>query len=170
MEHFKGSKDAPIELTEFLDFECTWCNNSYYVVNQLLRRFGPELRYSVKHFPNTNLHPNSMICALAAEAAACQQSFWPMHDAIFRHQKKLSVSFIRELALQIGLDLARFDDDRNSESLYRKVKGQYSLGKSMGVVDTPSFFINGKRYHGSWHFDQLSQALTNVQLAKYQSL
>ena len=41
------------------------------------------LRFVFRHFPLTEIHPHALAAAAAAEAAASQDRFWEMHEALF---------------------------------------------------------------------------------------
>jgi hypothetical protein len=60
---------------------------------------------------------------LAAEAAAAQGKFWPMHDAIYENQDLLSPALLTRLGLRLGLDMQRFTADVDSHRFLSKVKG-----------------------------------------------
>jgi protein-disulfide isomerase len=67
-----------------------------------------------------------------------------MHDLLFDNSSQLSDEKIRSIAQQVGLDLARFDKDRNAQRLRDEVQRDQRLGQEAGVQGTPSVFINGK--------------------------
>ena len=56
-----------------------------------------DVRYVWRHLPLTDVHPQAQLAAEAAEAAAAQGAFWPMHDLLLTRQDKLT-----------GLDLMRY--------------------------------------------------------------
>ena len=93
-------------------------------------------------------HPRAGAAACAAEAAALQGAFWPMHDALFADQGRLEDPHLWERAERLGLDVARFDADRRSEAVIAAVKTQFRSGVRAGVVTTPSAFLDGTLYPG----------------------
>ena len=65
----------PIELIEFSDFQCPFCQRANPTVDQVLKTYGDQIRFVYRHYPLPN-HPNARP---AAEAAACadeQGQFW----------------------------------------------------------------------------------------------
>lgn len=54
------------------------------------------------------VHPMAELAAKAAEATAAQGKFWPMHDALYEHQRQLSPALISSISTRLGLDMARF--------------------------------------------------------------
>jgi protein-disulfide isomerase len=87
-EHLRGPVGAPVTIVEYGDFECPYCGQAESVVRQLLADAG-DVRYIWRHFPLRDVHPHAQLAAEAAEAAAKQGAFWPMHDLLLAHQDAL---------------------------------------------------------------------------------
>ena len=69
-------------------------------------------------------HPRAHAAACAAEAAARQGAFWPMHDALFADQGRLEDPHLWARAERLGLDVERFDADRRSDEVVARREGQ----------------------------------------------
>ena len=110
-DHVLGSADAPVTLLEYGDYECQHCARAYHVVIEVLHRFGDRMRYAYRHFPLTHVHPHALAAAEAAEAAAAQGRFWPMHGILFERQNALEDEDLISYAQALGLDVRRFIDD-----------------------------------------------------------
>lgn len=67
----KGNKDAPVQLIEYLDFECEVCRTYHPLIKQLKQDMGDDLLVVTRYFPLPG-HKNSMNAALAVEAAGKQ--------------------------------------------------------------------------------------------------
>ena len=83
--HTLGPSDAPVTLEMFSDFQCPQCARSDPTVRKLKSEFGDKLRIVFRHFPMEK-HQNAILAACAAEAAARQNRFWEMADALYRTQ------------------------------------------------------------------------------------
>jgi protein-disulfide isomerase len=154
-DHQRGPVDAPVTLVEYGDYECPDCLNSEPIVRQLRDRLGDRLRLVFRHFPRSSIHPRASAAAEAAEAAGAQGRFWEMHDSLFHHQKELADLDLTHLALQLGLDVYKFQRDSESPAHSRRVREQYDGAIRSGVARTPTFFINGTRHDGNNDFDSL---------------
>jgi protein-disulfide isomerase len=139
----KGAANAPVTLTVFSDFQCPYCSRLVPFVDEVLAKNPDKVRIVFKQFP-LRMHNFALPAALASLAARDQGKFWPMHDLLFANSSQLSDEKIRSLAQQVGLDLARFDKDRNDKRLRDEVQRDMELGQKAGVQGTPSVFINGK--------------------------
>jgi Na+:H+ antiporter, NhaA family len=159
-DHVRGRADAPVTLVEYADFQCPYCGEAYPVVNDLLERFGDQLRFVFRHMPLPDLHPRAPFAAEAAEAAAVQGRFWEMHDRLFEHQLELRDSDLRDHAEAIGVpDRDRFDAELRDQAHAARVDADYRSGAQSGVPSTPRFFVNGLIHLGSASYAELGEAI-----------
>jgi Na+:H+ antiporter, NhaA family len=159
-DHVRGGAGAAVTLVEYGDFQCPYCGEAYPVVNELLERFGDQLRFVFRHMPLSDLHPRAPSAAEAAEAAAAQDRFWEMHDRLFEHQHELEDSDLRGHAEAIGVaDGARFDAELRDHAHAARVEEDYQSGAESGVPSTPRFFVNGLIHLGSASYAELGEAI-----------
>jgi protein-disulfide isomerase len=154
-DHIYGNPNAALELVEYGDYQCPYCGRAYPIVKSIQQRLGEDLKFVFRNFPLSKIHPQAFIAAVATEAAGLQNKFWEMHDAVFENQKALDDEAIFRLAKIIDLDLERFSHDMQQKELLRKVEKDFESGMRSGVNRTPSFFINGTKYEGSWEENDL---------------
>jgi protein-disulfide isomerase len=120
---------------------------------------GDDMRFAFRHMPLTQVHPIAQLAAEAAEAAGAQGQFWPMHDLIYENQDLLSPALLVRLAQRLGLDMQRFTDDVESHRFLPKIKDDFMSAVRSGAAGTPTFFINGEKYEGSFDDESLIEAL-----------
>src|SRR3954470_5998705 len=89
IDHVLGPSHARVTIVEYGDFECPNCKQAAPAVKLLLGKFEGRVRYVFRHFPLEEVHPHALRAAEAAEAAAGQEKFWPMHDLLFQNQHHL---------------------------------------------------------------------------------
>jgi Na+:H+ antiporter, NhaA family len=159
-DHVRGGADAPVTLVEYGDFQCPYCGEAYPVVNELVERFGDQLRLVFRHMPLADLHPRAPFAAEAAEAAGAQGRFWEMHDRLFEHQHELSDEELRAHAAAVGVeDGARFDAELRDGIHAARVEEDLQSGSRSGVPSTPRFFVNGVIHLGSASYAELLEAI-----------
>ncbi len=149
-DHTIGPADAPVTLVEYGDYQCPYCGMAYPIVKRAQRALGNELRFVFRNFPLAEAHPHARLAAQAAEAAGAQGKFWEMHDTLFENQDALEAEDIMGYAESLGLDTARFARDLEAETFAKRVRDDFRSGVKSGVNGTPTFFMNGARYDGSW--------------------
>ena len=103
-DHVRGAAGSMVTLVEYGDLECPYCGQAEPVVRELLQDFT-DVAYVWRHLPLDDVHPHARLAAEAAEAAAAQGAFWPMHDLLFAHQDALRFSDLVRYADQLGLDV-----------------------------------------------------------------
>jgi len=158
-DHIQGPATAPVTLVEYGDFECPYCAQAYMITNEIQERLGSKLRFVFRNFPVTKIRPHAYEAALAAEAAAAQGKFWEMYDYLFKHGQATTDDNLRRSAASLGLNLTRFDREFLDRMYRSHVDEDIQSGKSSGVKNTPTFFINGELYNGAWDLDSLLGAL-----------
>ena len=160
-DHVRGGADAPVTLVEYGDYQCPYCGEAYPVVNELLERFGDQLRVVFRHMPLADLHPRAPFAAEAAEAAGAQGRFWEMHDRLFEHQLQLSDSELRAHAEAVGVDdAARFDGELREGAHAARVAEDLESGARSGVPSTPRFFVNGLIHLGAASYPELVEVIS----------
>ena len=146
--HVRGNSDAPVTLEEYGDFQCPPCGMVAVFLGQLEKEYDSRLRVIFRNFP-LKMHEHAREAAIAAEAAGLQGRFWEMHDVLYREQEIWSKApNARELfesyAGTIGLDLGQFREDMDGEKASARVDADRQRGDSLGIITTPTLFINNQ--------------------------
>lgn len=80
-----------------------------------------------------------------------QGRFCEMHEMLFRRQQALADDDLRGYAIELGLDVARFEGDRNGEEALERVRRDVRSGIASGEVrGTPTLFIDGVVHRGGY--------------------
>lgn len=157
-----GPADAPVTLLEYGDLECSYCGQAHPEIKAVLAQYPDRVRFVFRHFPITSLHPRAQAAALAAEVAGAQGKFWEMQDLLLRNQQHLEVTDLRRYALEIGLEIGRFDHEMDEQRYIAHVNEDFRNGANDGVNGTPTLFLNGVRYDGPRDRDTLSEAINEL--------
>lgn len=160
-DHIEGPENAEITLLEYGDYECSHCGEAYSIVKKIQEEMGDRLRFVYRDFPLSQVHPHAQHAAEASEIAAQDGKFWEMHDTLFENQNALDDESLVSYAEQIGLDSEKFAEDLQSGAFEDEVREDFMGGVESGVNGTPTFFINGVRYNGSFDYESLLETLKN---------
>jgi uncharacterized membrane protein/predicted DsbA family dithiol-disulfide isomerase len=148
-----GPGDAPIRLVIFSDYQCAGCRRLPRELDRLVTAAPGKIQVVFKHFPlckdcnslvADDRHPRACEAARAAEAARRQGKFWDFHHALFAADLSSPRVTLEGIAQQAALDLARFETDRRGDQTLAKVLEDVELGIRLGVVETPTVFVNGR--------------------------
>lgn len=138
------------QLVEFLDFECESCRAAEPLVQDLKKEYGDRITFVHRYFPLPG-HRNSGTAALAAEAAAQQDKYQEMAAKLFETQPQWGerqdsqATLFRTYALELGLDMARYDAAVADQATKDRIAQDVADGKALGITGTPTFFLNGKK-------------------------
>jgi len=141
---------AEVVLVEFLDFQCPGCASASPFVQQLAADYGDRLSVVVRHLPLTEIHPNAVAAALAAEAAAAQGQFAAMYERLFETQPEWGRSAgdqsgtFRGFAEELGLDLGEYDRVVSDAATLERIALDRADAFALGAGGTPSFFLDGE--------------------------
>ncbi len=158
-DHIRGPVEAPVTLVEYGDYECPYCSVAEVAIREVLAEFGDDLRYVWRHLPLNDVHRSAQTAAEAAEAAAAQGAFWPMHDLLITDPDELDPDDLDGYAQQLGLDRDRFWDDIRRHVHVGRVADDVASADASGVAGTPTFFINGRRHEGAYDASALTDAI-----------
>lgn len=160
-----GDENAKVQIVEFADFQCPFCGRHHQqVAPEIIKNYVDtgKATYVYKHL--AFLGNESVWAAIAAECAADQGKFWDFHDYLFTHQngenggafnKDKLIGFGQEL----GLDMTKFEACVQSDATYDRVRADTEEGQKLGVVSTPTFFVNGKPLVGLTSPDEFKQVI-----------
>ena len=158
-DHVLGVADAPITLVEYGSYDCPHCRAANERIVGVRDQLGERLRYVFRHRPI----PGSDIARRAAELverAGDPERFWAAHVELMTRSQTLTEDDLRAVAGDLGL--AQEDPEAAEEAVRRakaRVDADVASARASGVMFTPSFFINRRRYDGPWDESSLADAM-----------
>ena len=163
----RGDPDAPLVVVEFADFGCSACTQfaleTLPVIEEQLISTG-RVRWKLIPF-ELGAFKRSKEATIAAICAAEQESFWPIHDALFANGGEWKRSHepqqvFRELIADVGLDTVAFDQCYGSDDAENRAKSLRKLAREAGVRGTPTFFVGGRKLEGAPSTEEFLELLT----------
>ena len=151
----EGSRDAPVQLIEFADYQCPYCQKANSDLIKLLEDYKGKVSIVYKDFP-LPMHANAEKAAEAARCAGAQGKYWEYHNLLFK-DKKLDTPDLKLEAKSLNLDSAKFDTCLDSGEEAARVKKDQDEGMRLGLSGTPSFFVNGHFFSGAMDYTSLRQ-------------
>lgn len=158
-DHTIGPPHAPVTIVEYGDFECPNCKQASPVVKLLLNRFRERIQFVYRHFPLEEVHSHALHAAEAAESAAGQGKFWPMHDLLFQSQPHLKINQLSNYAERLQLDMAHYTADMKEHTYLQRIREHEQSGRESDVRSTPTFFINRRLHDVSFGISGLADAV-----------
>ena len=142
-----GSKDAPITMIEFGDYQCFYCNKFYHDTEpDIVKNYinTGKVRMVFKDFPI--IGQDSVNAAHASHCAQEQGKFWDYHDMLYNNWTGENTGWasstnLLAFAKQVGLDITQFNQCMTDSKYISTVQGSLSNAKDLGLTGTPDFFI-----------------------------
>ncbi len=154
-----GNPKAPVTMTYYGDYECPVCQaftlegGFPQLVSNDVRQGKVQVVY--KSFctatcggPNKNLFATQQVAGLAAGQ---QQRFWQYTELFYRQQGQEDTAYVNEAYLQklaqqtTGLNLTKWQTDRNDASLTSQVNSDQTTAAKIGVTGTPTLIFSGPK-------------------------
>jgi protein-disulfide isomerase len=168
-----GSKDAPLTLVEFADYQCPYCRQFHLAVFERLKKDyidTGKLRFISRDLP-LDIHAEAFGAALAARCAGEQDKFWQMRDLLIKHADSLSPTAIANYATNLGLDSQRFHSCVEKATYTAGIREDAAQANSAGISVTPTFVIgrtagdvvDGTKIVGSLPYESFEKVLASYQ-------
>jgi protein-disulfide isomerase len=167
--YLKGSPDAPVEITEFADFQCPFCQTfatlQMPTIDERLIQTG-RVRWRYRDFP-LQQHPFARLAAHSAACADEQGKYWDQHQRIYEGQSEWSEardagSIFRNYAKAVGLDLGRYDACMKAGKYAGRIQASYNEGVQVGVNSTPTLLIGDRLYKGRFDSDAIIKMVDSL--------
>jgi protein-disulfide isomerase len=167
--YLKGSAEAPVEITEYADYQCPFCQTfatlQMPTIEERLVQTG-RVRWRYRDFPLEQ----HKFARLAAHSAACadeQGKYWDQHQRIYEGQPEWSVArdagpIFRNYAKAIGLDLSRYDACMKAGKYAGRIQASYNEGVQVGVASTPTLLVGGRLYKGRFDSDAITKLVDSL--------
>jgi protein-disulfide isomerase len=150
-----GLGQAPLQITEFADFECPFCSVAAGEIKELREKYPGAVSITYRHLLIPG-HSHSAGAALAAECANEQGAFESFYDLMFANYDNLGrkswMDWAKEARVQ---DLGAFADCLKSPRRLANIDADTALAPRLGLRSTPSWIIGDSVYAGAPSMEQL---------------
>jgi protein-disulfide isomerase len=153
-----GATLPMVTIVVFSDYQCPYCDRFDQTLDQLLGRYGGELRVVYRQFPLPS-HREAEFAASVALAAHAQGQFASMHRWLYEHSHALDHRSVADRAATYGLDAQRLLDEVDGDRHAARIDDDLQVGSRFGVTGTPSYFINGRPGSGAQSIEDLDRII-----------
>lgn len=158
-EPFMGYSDSPVTIVMYSDYQCEFCKSFIdNTLSTILSTYPNQVKFVHKDFPLPS-HPLAEKAALAGECAYSQNKFWEMHGLIFENQETLEETSFSQFATTLSLDLPLFNSCVEDQTTLDEISADFNEGTTLGVIGTPTFFINGQKISGAQPFENFKSII-----------
>ena len=172
-----GNPDAPVQIVEFTDYQCPFCQQ--YAMETFPTLFTEMIEsgrafYALKDLPLDSLHPEAIVAGTAVRCAGEQDAYKEMHDAVFANQaiwggrgETAAINAFADLAETMGLNGEALISCIEQGDQREQVLANQEEALALGVSSTPTFYINGYPLRGAQSydvFDAVAELIENGEL------
>jgi protein-disulfide isomerase len=147
-----GPAKPAVVMVEFSDLQCPHCKQAQPFVEKLAADF-PQMKIVFQQYPLAS-HPWAAKAANYADCAGRMNNdaAWKFIARIYENQGGIALATadekLKELAKASGLDGEKLSACAATPATEARVKKSMELGNSLGVMGTPSIFVNGRLLEG----------------------
>ncbi|MCR4334024.1 MAG: DsbA family protein [Patescibacteria group bacterium] len=169
-DHILGNPTAKVMIVEYSDFDCEYCKDFHETLHQVIANAGVngQVAWVLREFPLSEIHPNALSHARAAECAAQvagNDGFWKFADTLFKNQPADPVRY-GEYARTVGISGDAFATcyANASLALNTRIMDDRQNALDMGALGTPYslILVTGKPpvlMKGSYSYDAVKQLI-----------
>jgi NhaA family Na+:H+ antiporter len=158
-DHILGPANAEMTLVEYGSYACPHCHAVHDVIEGLRSRFGDRMRYVFRHLPVASNEHAMRASELAEYAAQTTGQFWEVHEALMERGPEFTKEDFDRIARDFNLRLPEDAHEPACAAAQALVREHVESAQRSGARVTPTFFINGRRYRGTWDESSLADAM-----------
>lgn len=149
-----GKTDAPVQITEYFDFQCPSCKEAESAVVPFIVSDYVDTGKAAMTFKNMSfIGPESTTAAIASLCAAEQDKFFDYYKKLYEVQGAENSGVftnekLKRIAGDLGLNAATFGACLDGQKYSDQVAQETREGGAQGVDSTPTFIINGQKVVG----------------------
>ena len=144
-----GSKDAPITMIEFGDYQCFYCNKFYHTTEpDIVKNYVETGKVKIVFKDFTIIGQDSINAAHATHCAQEQGKFWEYHDTLYNNWAGENTGWASSknllgFAKQTALNEEQFNQCMTQGRYTDMIQASTTNAKDLNLSGTPDFFIIG---------------------------
>jgi protein-disulfide isomerase len=156
-----GPTPARATLVVFAAYGTPFSRPLVSVLSHVRERYPSTVGVAWRHYPDPVAHPQAVVLALAAEAAAARGRFWALTRELL-HMRHHDPADLHAAMLRVGLDPERALEAMRAGTGADRISADVASALASGVTFSPALFVNGERYEGELDPAAVSAALEAV--------
>lgn len=157
-----GKEGAPVTMIKYASLTCPYCREFQVNTFPALKRDyidKGKVRFILREFPIGKASGNATLIMRCAGQKDTKKYF-ALYNAFLVHQKAWVSQDVRldamfKVASSVGVKRAEFDACLKNEEMINGLKWVKQRGRKLGIIGTPTFFINGQKERGALTIKQI---------------
>jgi protein-disulfide isomerase len=168
----QGNPLAPVTITEYIDFQCSYCAQAKKTVDEVMKKYNGQVNLVLKHLP-LEFHAGALPAARYFEALYQRNPAmaWNFFNLAFSEQTvlKKGEAGVQSLIDKLNLsqeELEWLSQDLNDQLIDERIHADIAEADAMGIDEVPYFFINGHKIENYDQPEEFNQAIDALLLEK----
>ncbi len=165
-----GRADAPVTVIKYMSLTCPYCRRFQLEVFPAFKKAYVDtgkVRFIIREFPIGRASGNATIALRCAgpekyldlyEKFLAQQASWVSQE--------VRLDAIYAVAQQVGMSRTQFDQCLQNQAMIDGLKWIKDRGRTLGIIGTPNFFVDGKLVKRVLSLEDLSAMVETALAAK----
>lgn len=161
----RGAAGKDLLFVEFSDFQCPHCKDAQATVDKLLQEY-PNARFVYENMPLVQIHTEAYKAAsysVCVDKVAGDSGFFKFATEVFANQPGLtpaaSDKTLRDAATKAGADADKVAACSATAATKAAVDASMKLATDLGVVSTPTLYVNGRALPLGGPYEQLKTVI-----------
>lgn len=154
-----GNRNASVTIVEYVSLTCPYCRAYHAKVFPRVKRTYVDtgkVRYIIREFA---IGQTAGAAAIVTRCAP-KSKYLPLVEAYLSRQSEWVSQDVRpdalyKIAKSQGMSRAQFDKCLSNQSIIDGLTEMKQRGRKLGVVGTPTLFINGQKLQGTVTFEEV---------------
>lgn len=155
-----GRADAPVTVIKYMSLTCPYCRRFHQEVFPAFRKAYVDtgkVRFILREFPIGKASGNATI----ALRCAGPEKYLDLYGKFLAQQaswvsQEVRLDAIYAVSQQVGMTRAQFDQCLKNQDMINGLKWVKDRGRTLGIIGTPNFFIDGKLVKRVLSYEDLS--------------
>jgi protein-disulfide isomerase len=148
----KGPSKGTVTIVEFSDMQCPHCKQVGPTIEKLLEQ-EPGAHFIFQNFPlPTHNWAEKAAAYVDCVGRASNDAVWKFIQKTFEQQESITAANadekLKAIATESGANADQIASCAAKPDTKARIEASLALGKSVGVVGTPTIFINGRMVSG----------------------
>ena len=155
-----GGDTSKVTIIVFGDFECQFCKNQAFALDDAVDRVGrTSVRVVWRDLPLVNQHAHAMSAASVGRCAHAQHQFRGMHNLLFEKATAFNETEFLAFARQLGLNEQDFLVCLRDPAIPFAISRDLEDARDLAITEVPLMFIQGSPIVGFVDADTLEAIL-----------
>ncbi|MCK4864686.1 MAG: thioredoxin domain-containing protein [Gammaproteobacteria bacterium] len=170
-EAIRGTRNAPITIVEYSDFQCPYCVKGNQTVQALMKKYKGKIQFIYKHLP-LSFHREAKITARYYEAIRMQSNklAFKFHDSVFADIKKLrdGEKALKSIAKKAGVNMKKLEQTLKNkiDVINARIQEDMNEASKFDFQGTPGFLVNGIPVKGAYPLEHFVGIIEQLQKRK----